>query len=58
MSRAFMKENDGMFHCNRRDRDCPDANLRGGCELEHCRHEDKFADIKAEADECKDEKVH
>ena len=42
MSRAFMKESDGMFHCNKKDRDCPDANLRGGCDLERCRYENEI----------------
>ena len=41
MSRAFMKETDGMFHCNLKDRDCPEANLRGGCDLPRCR-DDEF----------------
>lgn len=47
MSRAFMKENDGMFHCRKKDRDCPDANLRGGCDLERCRHEDEMSNAPA-----------
>jgi len=43
MSRAFVFEKDGMFHCNIKDRDCPDANLRGGCDLIRCRHDDEMA---------------
>ena len=57
MSRAFMKEVDGMFHCTRRDRDCPDANLRGGCDLDKCRHENEFTE-KKNVNESNNEKVH
>jgi len=46
MSRAFMFEKDDMFHCNIKDRDCPDANLRGGCDLDKCRHDDESTDME------------
>ena len=52
MSRAFMFEKDDMFHCYIKNKDCPHANLRGGCDLDKCRD-----DETAEADD-DDEKIH
>ena len=43
MSRAFMFEKDGMFHCFAKDKDCPHANLRGSCELVRCKDDDATA---------------
>lgn len=57
MSRAFMKETDGMFHCNLKDRDCPEANLRGGCDLPRCR-DDEFLSVSKDKSEHKNEEVH
>ena len=57
MSRAFMKETDGMFHCNLKDRDCPEANLRGGCDLPRCR-DDEFVSVSKDKSEHKNEEVH
>lgn len=53
-----MKENDGMFHCRKMDRDCPDANLRGGCELERCRHEDEMINPPENRNEGNSKKIH
>ena len=58
MSRAFMKENDGMFHCSRMDRDCPEANLRGGCDLDRCRHEDAVINAPENRDKKSNEEIH
>ena len=57
MSRAFMKETDGMFHCSIKDRDCPEANLRGGCDLPRCR-DDEFLSVSKDKSEHKNEEVH
>lgn len=58
MSRAFVKENDGMFHCRKKDRDCPDANLRGGCDLERCRHEDEMTNAPENINEGSSKEIH
>ena len=50
MSRAFMKETDGMFHCSIKDRDCPEANLRGGCDLPRCRDEQTLSNPQESSD--------
>ncbi len=53
-----MKENDGMFHCSRMDRDCPEANLRGGCDLDRCRHEDAVINAPENRDKKSNEEIH
>ena len=38
MSRAFVSENDGFNFCREYERNCPEANLRGRCELDSCKY--------------------
>ena len=40
MSRAFVFEKEEMFHCAIKNKDCPHANLRGDCEMAHCKDDD------------------
>ena len=38
MSRAFVSESDGFNFCREYERNCPEANLRGRCELDRCKY--------------------